>query len=73
MATDYDAPRKVEEETESIQALQERVPDKLSGAVDSEDAVYWRLFVPRLPRSLTIRTGLSVVKPSVAASKCWWV
>ena len=38
MATDYDAPRKVEEETESIQALQERVPDKLSGAVDSEDA-----------------------------------
>ena len=38
MATDYDAPRKVEEETESIQALQERVPDKLSGAVDSDDA-----------------------------------
>ena len=38
MATDYDAPRKTEEDTESIQALQERVPDKLSGVVDSEDA-----------------------------------
>lgn len=38
MATDYDAPRKSEEDTESIQALQERVPDKLSGVVDSEDA-----------------------------------
>ncbi len=38
MATDYDAPRKSEEDTESIQALQERVPDKLSGVVDAEDA-----------------------------------
>ena len=38
MATDYDAPRKTEEDTESIQALQERVPDKLSGVVDAEDA-----------------------------------
>jgi hypothetical protein len=38
MATDYDAPRKTDEDTESIQALQERVPDKLSGVVDVEDA-----------------------------------
>ncbi len=38
MATDYDAPRKSEEDTESIQALQERVPDKLSGVVDADDA-----------------------------------
>ena len=38
MATDYDAPRKTDDDTESIQALQERVPDKLSGVVDVDDA-----------------------------------
>ncbi len=38
MATDYDAPRKNDEDTESIQALQERVPDKMSGVVDVDDA-----------------------------------
>ena len=38
MATDYDAPRKTDEETDSIEALKERVPDKLSGSVDSDDA-----------------------------------
>ncbi|GAA1693008.1 DUF4193 domain-containing protein [Microbacterium sediminicola] len=38
MATDYDAPRKSEDDSESIEALKERVPDKMSGSVDSEDA-----------------------------------
>ena len=38
MATDYDAPRKTEDDSESIEALKERVPDKLSGSVDVEDA-----------------------------------
>ena len=39
MATDYDAPRKSEDDSnESIEALKERVPDKLSGSVDSEDS-----------------------------------
>ncbi|MEJ1155516.1 MULTISPECIES: DUF4193 domain-containing protein [Microbacterium] len=39
MATDYDAPRnKTEDDSESIEALKERVPDKLSGSVDAEDA-----------------------------------
>ncbi len=38
MATDYDAPRKTDEDTDSIQALQERVPDKLSGVVDLDDS-----------------------------------
>jgi hypothetical protein len=38
MATDYDAPRKTDEDTDSIQALQERVPDKLSGVVDVDDS-----------------------------------
>lgn len=38
MATDYDAPRKNEDESESIEALKERVPDKLSGSVDVDDA-----------------------------------
>lgn len=38
MATDYDAPRKTDEDNESIEALKERVPDKLSGSVDVDDA-----------------------------------
>jgi len=38
MATDYDAPRKNDDDSESIEALKERVPDKLSGVVDAEDA-----------------------------------
>jgi hypothetical protein len=38
MATDYDAPRKTDDDTESIQALQERVPDQLSAQVDADDA-----------------------------------
>lgn len=38
MATDYDAPRKTDEDTESIQALQERVPDKMSGVVDVDES-----------------------------------
>ena len=38
MATDYDAPRKNEDESESIEALKERVPDKASASIDSEDS-----------------------------------
>ena len=38
MATDYDAPRKTDEDTESILAVQERVPDKVWGVVDVDDA-----------------------------------
>jgi hypothetical protein len=37
MATDYDAPRKTDDDTESIQALQERTPDKLSSAIDVDE------------------------------------
>lgn len=38
MATDYDAPRKNDEETDSIEALKERVPAKGASAIDSEDS-----------------------------------
>jgi len=38
MATDYDAPRKTDDETESIEALKERVPDRMAAGADSEDA-----------------------------------
>ena len=37
MATDYDAPRKPDDETESIEAIKERIPDKLSGVVDIDE------------------------------------
>jgi hypothetical protein len=38
MATDYDAPRKSDDDSESIEALKERVPDKLSSVVDVDDS-----------------------------------
>lgn len=38
MATDYDAPRKTDDDTESIEALKERVPDSASAAIDVDDA-----------------------------------
>ena len=38
MATDYDAPRKSDDDSESIEALKERVPDKMSGSVDVDDS-----------------------------------
>ena len=37
MATDYDAPRKNDDDTESIEAIKERIPDKLSGVVDVDE------------------------------------
>jgi hypothetical protein len=37
MATDYDAPRKTDDDTDSIEALKERNPDKSSAAIDLED------------------------------------
>lgn len=37
MATDYDAPRKNDDDTESIEAIKERIPDKLSGVVDADE------------------------------------
>lgn len=36
MATDYDAPRKADDDTESIEAIKERVPAKTSSS-DTED------------------------------------
>ena len=38
MATDYDAPRKNDDDVESIEAIKERTPDKLSGLVDSDES-----------------------------------
>jgi hypothetical protein len=36
MATDYDAPRKTDDDSESIEALKERVPDKAATAGDDD-------------------------------------
>lgn len=38
MATDYDAPRKTEEDAESIEALKERGPAKGASGSDTEDS-----------------------------------
>lgn len=38
MATDYDAPRKNDDDTDSIEALKERTPDRSGAAIDGDDA-----------------------------------
>lgn len=38
MATDYDAPRKNDDDSESIEALQDRVPDSAATSIDADDA-----------------------------------
>lgn len=38
MATDYDAPRKNDDDTESIEAIKERIPDSLGSAGDVDEA-----------------------------------
>jgi len=38
MATDYDAPRKSDDDSDSIEALKERVPDAQSSSIDVDDA-----------------------------------
>lgn len=45
MATDYDAPRKSDDDNESIEAIKERIPDKLSGVVDIDDTDHAESFV----------------------------
>jgi len=49
MATDYDAPRKTDDDSESIEALKERVPDKMSGVVDVDDGDLVRDVVAECP------------------------
>lgn len=38
MATDYDAPRKTDDDSESIDAIKERGPDKLASSLDVDEA-----------------------------------
>lgn len=38
MATDYDAPRKNDDEAESLDALKERIPAKTAGTVDTDES-----------------------------------
>jgi len=43
MATDYDAPRKTDDEPASVEALRTRIPDRRSGALDVDDAADFEL------------------------------
>lgn len=38
MATDYDAPRKNDDDTDSIEALKERVPERSATSIDADDS-----------------------------------
>ena len=43
MATDYDAPRKNDDDAESLDAIKERIPAKTGGTVDVDEAeLAWR-------------------------------
>jgi hypothetical protein len=38
MATDYDAPRKSDDDTESLEAIKERIPEKIASSPDIDDS-----------------------------------
>lgn len=38
MATDYDAPRKSDDDTESIEAIKERIPEKIASSPDIDES-----------------------------------
>ena len=56
MATDYDAPRKSDDDNESIEVLKERVPDKLGSSVDVDevDAVDAFAVIPDVVEDLDV-------------------
>jgi hypothetical protein len=38
MATDYDAPRKSDDDTESLEAIKERIPEKIASSPDIDES-----------------------------------
>jgi hypothetical protein len=38
MATDYDAPRKSDDDSESLEAIKERIPEKIAASPDIDDS-----------------------------------
>lgn len=44
MATDYDAPRKNDDDTESLEAIKDRIPEKSAGATDSDEGDHGEAF-----------------------------
>ncbi|MEY3663420.1 MAG: hypothetical protein RI919_936 [Actinomycetota bacterium] len=38
MATDYDAPRKSDDDAESLEAIKERIPEKIAASPDIDDS-----------------------------------
>jgi hypothetical protein len=46
MATDYDAPRKNDDDAESLDAIKERIPAKTGGTVDVDEADHGDFTLP---------------------------
>ena len=45
MATDYDAPRKTDDDAESIEAIKERIPEKIASSPDIDEADHGENFL----------------------------
>ena len=71
MATDYDAPRKTDDDTESIEALKERVPDKMSGSVDVDDAITLAVSNSRVGTSVSTTSTWSSFPHRPMSSPVW--
>jgi hypothetical protein len=56
MATDYDAPRKNDDDTESIEAIKERIPEKVAGSpdIDEPDSIDGFPGVEAVPEDLDV-------------------
>jgi len=57
MATDYDAPRKNDDDTESIEAIKERIPEKIASSPDIDESEHGEGF----PHLEIVQEDLDVV------------
>ena len=68
MATDYDAPRKNDDEAESLDAIKERIPAKSGGTVDVDEADHGDGFA--LPEVVSEDIEVVVVPPQTDEFTC---
>ena len=68
MATDYDAPRKNDDEAESLDAIKERIPAKAGGTVDVDEADHGDGFA--LPEVISEDIEVVVVPPQTDEFTC---
>ena len=74
MATDYDAPRKGDDDSESIEAIKERIPEKSAASPDVDDVDHHEGFlgVEAVPEDLDV-VVIPAMDDEFTCSQCFIV